>query len=104
MPRPKSQSLSTMGYISDERVAGWIYLTDSNICLIEGIIANPLTVPSLRRQSLKMLAAFLVDKALSMGYTNIIAVTKHHAIQKLCNDMGFVSDKEFKIYALREKE
>jgi hypothetical protein len=102
MLAPKAASLSTLGYICDERVAGWIYLTDSNIAFIDGVISNPDTVPSFRRMALKKLCGAMVEKAQQMGYTNIIATTKHPAIQKICEDMGFVTAPDFKIYALRE--
>ena len=104
MDKPLPASLSSVGYVCDERVVGFIYLTDSNVCLIEGIIANPHTVPSLRRDSIKHLSQFLIDKALSMGYKNIISTTYHPTIAKLAESLGFVCNPHLKVYALREKD
>lgn len=91
---PPQHYLSDLGFIADGRVAGWLYLTNSNVALIEGIISNPNTVPSMRRQALKKLSGLLVDTALSMGYTVIKMESNHPRIQELAEDLGF---KEHKI-------
>lgn len=99
---PPRESLSDMGYIVDERVAGWLYLTNSNIALIEGVISNPFTVPSLRKQSLRKLAGLLVDSALTLGYTTINISTNHPTIEKLAKDMGF-KEYNLKTFILNEE-
>lgn len=88
-PCPPEASLSDMGWIADGRVAGFLYVTPSDVCLIEGMIANPDTVPSLRQESLHKLSGFLVDMALLMGYRNIVAITEHPSISSVCERLGF---------------
>jgi hypothetical protein len=100
---PKSSTLSPLGFMADNRVAGWLYLTDSNVALIEGIIADPNTVPSLRRTSLRKLCGFLVDTALMLGYTNIIGMTEHPAIEEICKELGFNPTK-LNVWVLSEKD
>ena len=44
---PDPRALSDVGFIADGRVAGWLYLTNSNIAMIEGIISDPSSTPGL---------------------------------------------------------
>lgn len=100
---PKEEDLSTLGFVADNRVAGWVYLTNSNVALIEGIIASPLTVPSLRRQSLRKLCSTLVDTAMSLGYTTIIVNTNHPSIEHIATDLGF-KEHNLKTFILTDEE
>lgn len=100
---PPKDSLSTMGFVADNRVAGWLYLTNSNVALIEGVISNPYTVPSLRRASLQKLAGVMVDSALSLGYTTIKVDTNHPSIQKIVTDMGF-KEHSLKTFILHDDD
>lgn len=101
-PLPSPDALSDLGFIVDDRVAGWLYLTNSNVAMVENIIANPNSVPSLRRHSLKVLCGLLVDTALSLGYTNIFGISNHPSVQKICREMGF-REAPFTVFALSEK-
>lgn len=87
MPDPRS--LSNTGFIADNRVAGWLLLTNSNIALIEGIISDPDSVPSLRRESLDKLIGFMIDFCLASGYTQIIGITRHPRIEGVGKKFGF---------------
>lgn len=73
---PDPRALSDTGFIADGRVAGWLYLTNSNIAMIEGIISDPKSPASLRRESLDKLIGFMIDFALELGYTQFIGITK----------------------------
>lgn len=86
---PDPRALSDSGFIADERVAVWVFLTNSNMALIDGVIADPETVPSLRRESLTKLIGFCIDFCLQLGYTQIIGVTKHPKIEDLGKKFGF---------------
>lgn len=90
---PAKASLSDMGWIADGRVAGWLYVTPSNVALIEGIIADPHTVPSLRAESMQKLSGFLIDYALLMGYTNLVVITEHPSVAEACKRFGFTESK-----------
>ena len=102
MPDPKT--FSDMGYMADGRVAGWLYVTNSNMAMIEGIIADPDTVPSLRKASLEKLCGFLVDTAVALGYTHIFGITEHPSIEKVCYKLGFQEAKGFRVFVLNEPE
>lgn len=98
---PEPSNFSSTGFICDERVALWIYLTNSNMALIEGIIANPNTVPELRRSSLNRLVGFAVDFCIAAGYTNILGITKHPSVEDLGKRYGFKTLKSHKILYLK---
>lgn len=95
---PDPRALSDVGFIADGRVAGWLYLTNSNIAIIEGIISDPDSTSSLRRESLNKLIGCLIDFAVHLGYTQIMGVTKHPGIQTLGKRYGFKSLPHTVIY------
>lgn len=97
---PNSGMLSDMGFIADGRVAGWLYVTNSNLAIIENVISDPKSIPSLRRASLDKLMGFMIDTALAMGYTSIIGITKHPQMIKISKKFGFTEMKDFKLVAL----
>ena len=97
---PRPGHFSTMGYIADGRVAGWLHLMNSDMALIEGIISDPEGVPSLRKESLLKLCGFLVDTAITLGYPTIIGITKSKSIIDVGKKLGFSELKEYKIIAL----
>lgn len=102
-PCPSVETLSNTGYMADGRVAGWLYLTNSNVAMVDGIISDPNTVPSLRRESLQKLSGFLVDMALMLGYTNIFGMTKHPSLDQMGKKLGFRS-QDFKVWAISERD
>lgn len=93
-------SISDMGYIADGRVAGWLYITNSNCAMIEGLIADPNSLPSLRRASMRKLVGFLIDTALMLGFTNIFAISKHPSVAQLSKEFGFKVNDTLKVYTL----
>lgn len=97
---PDPRALSTTGFIADERVACWIYLTNSNMALIEGIISDPESIPSLRRESLNKLIGFCIDFCLAAGYTQILGLSKHPRIEVLAKRYGFKLLPDHKLYHL----
>lgn len=88
---PERRMLSDLGFIVDNRVAGWLYLTNSNTAYIEWVISKPGTVPSLRRESLTRLIGLLVDTATMLGYDVIFGMSSHPSIGREAKKLGFVS-------------
>jgi hypothetical protein len=101
---PDPRALSNTGFIVDNRVAGWVLLTNSNIALIEGIISDPNSIPSLRRESLNKLVGFLIDFCLAAGYTQIIGITKNPRIDLLGKRYGFKTLPDHKILYLNASD
>lgn len=103
LPAPLPADLPEVGFIVDNRVAGWIYRTDSTVAFIDGIISNPNTLPSQRRQSLQVLAGVLVDYGISLGYRVIIATSSHPSIQELAPKYG-LKPTDQKVYILVDRD
>lgn len=99
---PSIETLSDMGWIADERVAGWLYTTNSNMAMIEGIIANPDTTPSLRRESVERLVSFMIDVSLGLGFTQIFGITRNERMVGLCKKLGF-KESIFRVMLLSEE-
>lgn len=96
---PNEELLSDMGFIIDGRIAGWLYVTNSSMAMIEGVIADPSTVPSLRRQSLRKLCGFLIDTALMLGFTEVFGISRHPSMAKISKELGFKQAK-FSVFTL----
>ncbi len=104
LPMPKRTMHPAMGFIVDGRVAGWLYLTDSDIAMIEGVVADPLSVPSLRRQSTDKLIGYLIDTAMMLGYSTILGISKHSRMLDLTKRYGFKELKDYKVVVLDTTE
>lgn len=98
---PPWGDLSETGWIADDRAAGWLLLTNSSVAIIEHLITNPNTVPSLRRKSVMNLTGFLVDTAMMMGFTNIVCASKHPSVHKVAKRLGF-EETDLKFYHLND--
>lgn len=103
-PAPSTASFSDLGYIVDGRVVGWLYLTNSNMAMIEGIVSDPSTIPSLRKASTRKLVGFLIDAAVALGYTNLFGISKHPSILGIAKQFGFKEDDSFKVVTLNTED
>lgn len=97
---PNRETLSDMGYVVDGRVIGFLYLTNSNVAMIEAIIADPNSVPSLRRASTDKLIGLLIDKAILLGYSSIFALSKHPSMHKAASKFGAKASTDFTLLTL----
>jgi hypothetical protein len=101
---PDPRALSDTVFIADNRVAAWLFLTNSNMAIIEGVISDPASIPSLRRESLNKLIGFMVDFAVELGYTQIIGITRHPQIEKLGKKYGFKQLQSHKVLYLNASD
>lgn len=85
---PLPEELTDTGFIADERAVGFLYLTNGSIALLDGVITDPDTVPSLRRASLFKLLGCLTDFALCLGYRDIFGITSHPSIIENAKRLG----------------
>jgi hypothetical protein len=100
LPIPAYENMSDLGFICDGRVAGWLYLTNSNLAMIEGIIADPRTVPGFRKESLQKLIGYLIDQAHYLGYEQIIGISQSKSIFNIGKKFGFKIVDSFKLMHL----
>lgn len=90
---PAKDSLSLDGYITEyynQKVcAGWLYTTNSNIAMIEFVIANPKVKTDIRKESLKKLLTDLEALAKTKGYELLLIITSNKGYSKTLGSYGF---------------
>jgi len=72
-------------------VAGWLYETDSKICLLEWVVGDPDLPSKTRRRAVNILVEKLVDKAKDLGYKVIFTICKHPRLMKTYSEHGFIT-------------
>jgi len=90
---PKPQHLSSTGLIIEADIplcAGWLYNTDSKICVFEFVVCNPKIEKSLRDTALTLLIEEIKKLALSRGYELIYSSVKGLKYIKRLIDAGFM--------------
>lgn len=70
-------------------VAGWIYQTDSDICLLEWFIANPKVRRFKRSESIDCLLRVAKDAAKKMGFKTIFTTAKNESLIGRMEKSGF---------------
>lgn len=93
--------LPKIGFIVNGVVAGFIYSTDSKICVIEWIIANPKTIKEERKKSLEELLTLLCNTAKDMGYTHCFTYTKNSGLINTLELSGFKKTDENMVHFMR---
>lgn len=102
LPVPPKSMLPRTGFIVDDRVAGFLYLTDGNIALVDGLISDPDTIPAYRTQSLEKLCGLLIDTAVMYGYTNILAATTSPSVKSIAKKLSFKAT-DYELFLLKER-
>lgn len=91
-PVPRTR-ISNIGRIEPGVAAGFLYQTDSSVCLLEGYVSNPLAASEDRGRALFGITIRLLAEAKDMGFSEVIAMTKdlnimERAIMHEFKDMG----------------
>jgi hypothetical protein len=84
------EALPKTGLVIEGVCAGFIYKTDSNMCLIEWIISNPETDKNVRNDALDLLINKLVDTAKEMGFTLAFTSVQHQGLLKRYENHKFI--------------
>jgi hypothetical protein len=93
-PVPLSM-LPRTGFIVNDIVAGFIYSTDSNLCLIEWIISDPKSEKIKRKESLSVLLDTLCMAAKELGFNACFTYTKNKGLIETLQKNNFnETDKE----------
>lgn len=90
---PKNGALASL----DGRplAAAFLYLTDSSMCIVEWVVANPLSDKIERRAAIDLVIGSLVKKAKELGYSFAYTNIVHKRLQKSFEANGFkVMDTE----------
>tara|TARA_R110002012_G_scaffold16404_4_gene63430 strand:- start:30436 stop:30837 length:402 start_codon:yes stop_codon:yes gene_type:complete len=91
---PKKDFLPEMGYMvyyNDEPVcAGYMYITNSNVVLLEFIISNfEIKDKKIRKESLLMLIQTITSLAAGLGKKYVYSLLKNKPLIDLYTDLGF---------------
>jgi hypothetical protein len=71
--------------------AGWLYKTDSTVCILEWIISNPKAPKALRGEALDQMIDVMNALASGLGFKVIYAMAKVPRLLKRYRDKGFVT-------------
>lgn len=94
--------LSTLGLVAALEgkpvAAGWLYLTDSAVCLLESYISDPASKKQERAQALDLLTGELIERAHRYGFRSVMALTQHPSISRRCIRSGFEKKGDYSMY------
>lgn len=93
--------LPKIGFIVNDVVAGFIYSTDSKICMIEWIIGNPRSSKEDRKKGLNELLMLLCNTAKELGYTHCFTYTKNSGLIKVLEKSDFKKTDEQMVHFMR---
>lgn len=95
------EMLPKIGFIANDCVAGFIYSTDSKICVIEWIIGDPTADKDKRKESLNLLLDQLCSTAKKMGYNFCFTYTKNSGLITTLEQNNFKKTDENMIHFIR---
>lgn len=81
--------LPPTGFVIEGVCAGWLYLTDSPIALLEWVVANPNTPVDERGQGLDALVARLKEEAKARGKSFVFMTAKNERLINRLEKHGF---------------
>jgi hypothetical protein len=87
-----------IGFFVPSTCAGFLYQTDSNVALIEGLITSPLSDPERRDEALDIVVEALLEEAKKLGYSVVYGFTSVSAVSRRALRLGF--EKSPKPYQL----
>jgi hypothetical protein len=93
--------LPIVGFIEPDVAAGFLYLTDSSLCLLENYITNPRASPEGRNTALDAITGALLQEAERAGYRHAVALTQDREIRERALRHGLVPLGD---YTLSHKE
>lgn len=88
-PSVPQECLPQIGFIVNDLCAGFLYQTDSSICIMEWIIADKKSDLVKRRESLDILIATLSNEAKNLGFKHIFTSTPHTSLISRYKKLGF---------------
>jgi hypothetical protein len=83
---PPLDMMPASGAIVPGVAAGYMYQTNSKMCMLEGFITNPLASPEERSAAIDEIARALIAKAEQLGFTYILALTDNWGIGRRAID------------------
>ena len=89
LPLPPRDLMPETGFIIDDVCAGFLYLTDSKLALIDHYISNPNELAAVRDRALDTLTEELVREAKQWGCKGILITTALDKVGDRAEKHGF---------------
>ena len=89
MARAPGHLLSGNGLIVPGVAAGWLYRTDSSVCLLDHFITNPAAALGARGAALNAITEQLLRAAQGFGARLVVALTHDTSIYRRARLLGF---------------
>lgn len=91
-PTVESHMLPSVGFVVDGVCAGFLFQTDSSMCLLDAYVANPQASAPSRSLGQDLVTNALMERAKDLGYRAVIAITEHPSIVRRCKEYKFKDD------------
>lgn len=95
------ESLPKIGIIVNDTVAGFLYSTDSNVCMLEWIISDPNSDKQKRKESLVILIDRVCSMAKDMGFKFCFTYVKNKGLMNTLTENSFTKTDEEMIHFVR---
>jgi hypothetical protein len=89
-PSMNKELFSDSGFMVDEIVAGFLYKTNSSICLVENFISDPASEKNARRTAINTLFKTIIEEAKSCGFKMMFTSVILNSLHKNLKEVGFV--------------
>jgi hypothetical protein len=86
--------LPQLGLIVPGVAAGFLYRTDSTLCLIDALISNPAVDAGTRDAAIDVVVTNLIGVATELGFTSMLAYTAFDAVKSRAIRHGFEFDDD----------
>lgn len=101
MPLLRYEDLPAIGYIVPGVCAGFLYQTDSSLCMLDAFIANPEARGNARREALNSVTELLLTTAKDLCFTTVLAFTQHESIKSRCERYEFTDRGAYNLFSRR---
>ena len=97
-PPPALELLPKTGFVIQNICAGFLYMTDARLGILDCFISNPSSPKEKRTEAINALADNLLACAKFYGCRAVMASSNILSIKQRCEDLGFVYKGETSLY------
>ena len=90
LPHIDSDSLPLIGFIEPDVAAGFLYLTDSSLGIIEGVVANPRASRESKDRALDEIDGRITQAARELGIKHLVAICASQALLRRSEHLGYI--------------
>lgn len=101
IPRPDKNFFSSIGCVADNAAVGFLFTTNSKICYLDNIAANPNVSSHLRSEAINKVICELQNKAKELGFEFAIVLADLPAMKSRFLSHGFTAFKNMTVFNRR---